>query len=125
MDMAWFPVLHTQRGVWHFTVLYANTTRTHALHHTRDWVWYISLRTTPRRDSARSSRKSMVPSLASVWYAAGRQHAACIMLRQRTPRKMEHQHVCQDTSKSQGEEHHDAGRFVYQVVQLRKAPRVR
>jgi putative hydrolase len=35
---AWLPVLHTQRGVWHFTVLYSNTARAHALHHTHDWV---------------------------------------------------------------------------------------
>jgi len=35
---AWLPVLHTQRGAWHFTALYSNTARAHALGHTRDWV---------------------------------------------------------------------------------------
>ena len=35
---AWLPVLHTQRGTWHYTVLFSNTARAHALHRTRDWV---------------------------------------------------------------------------------------
>lgn len=35
---AWLPVLHTQRGAWHFTALYSNTARAHTLGHTRDWV---------------------------------------------------------------------------------------
>ncbi|MEJ2509930.1 MAG: helix-hairpin-helix domain-containing protein [Gammaproteobacteria bacterium] len=32
------PVLHTQRGRWHFTALYSNTARAHDLGRTRDWV---------------------------------------------------------------------------------------
>jgi hypothetical protein len=35
---AWLPVLHTERGDWHFTALYSNTGRAHQLHRTRDWV---------------------------------------------------------------------------------------
>jgi hypothetical protein len=35
---AWLPVLHAQRGEWHFTVLYSNTARAHELGRTRDWV---------------------------------------------------------------------------------------
>lgn len=35
---AWLPVLHTQRGDWHFTALYSNTARAHELGRTRDWV---------------------------------------------------------------------------------------
>ncbi len=35
---AWLPVLHTQRGGWHFTALYSNTARAHELGRTRDWV---------------------------------------------------------------------------------------
>lgn len=35
---AWLPVLHTQRGEWHFTALYSNTGRAHQLGTTRDWV---------------------------------------------------------------------------------------
>jgi putative hydrolase len=35
---AWLPVLHTQRGDWHFTALYSNTARAHELKRTRDWV---------------------------------------------------------------------------------------
>jgi len=32
------PVLHTERGGWHFTLLYSNTARAHELNRTRDWV---------------------------------------------------------------------------------------
>ncbi len=35
---AWLPILHTQRGRWHFTALYSNTSRAHALGRTHDWV---------------------------------------------------------------------------------------
>jgi len=34
----WLPVLHTERGAWHFTVLFSNTARAHELGRTRDWV---------------------------------------------------------------------------------------
>jgi hypothetical protein len=34
----WLPVLHTDRGGWHFTALYSNTARAHQLGRTRDWV---------------------------------------------------------------------------------------
>jgi hypothetical protein len=34
----WLPILHTQRGDWHFTALYSNTARAHELGRTRDWV---------------------------------------------------------------------------------------
>lgn len=35
---AWLPVLHTDRGDWHFTALYSNTARAHQLGRTGDWV---------------------------------------------------------------------------------------
>jgi putative hydrolase len=35
---AWLPVLHTQRGEWHFTLLFSNTARAHELGRTDDWV---------------------------------------------------------------------------------------
>jgi len=35
---AWLPILHTERGEWHFTALYSNTARAHQLGRTRDWV---------------------------------------------------------------------------------------
>ena len=35
---AWLPVLHTQRGPWHYTALFSNTARAHQLDKTRDWV---------------------------------------------------------------------------------------
>jgi DNA polymerase (family 10) len=34
----WLPVLHTRRGDWHFTALFSNTARAHALEKTDDWV---------------------------------------------------------------------------------------
>lgn len=35
---AWLPILHTERGDWHFTALYSNTARAHRLQRNRDWV---------------------------------------------------------------------------------------
>lgn len=35
---AWLPVLHTQRGNWHFTALFSNTARAHELGKVQDWV---------------------------------------------------------------------------------------
>lgn len=35
---AWLPILHTQRGDWHFTAMFSNTARAHEFGHTRDWV---------------------------------------------------------------------------------------
>jgi len=35
---AWLPVLHTERGDWHFTLMYSNTARAHELNRIRDWV---------------------------------------------------------------------------------------
>jgi hypothetical protein len=34
----WLPILHTERGPWHFTALYSNTARAHQLGRTDDWV---------------------------------------------------------------------------------------
>ena len=35
---AWLPILHTQRGKWHFTALFSNTARAHELGKVDDWV---------------------------------------------------------------------------------------
>jgi hypothetical protein len=35
---AWLPILHTQRGAWHFTALFSNTALAHQLGRTDDWV---------------------------------------------------------------------------------------
>ena len=35
---AWLPILHTERGRWHFTVLFSNTALAHELGRTGDWV---------------------------------------------------------------------------------------
>ena len=37
-DKPWLPILHAQRGDWHFTALFSNTPRAHELGRTRDWV---------------------------------------------------------------------------------------
>ena len=34
----WLPVLHAQRGPWHFTALFSNTALAHRLGRVRDWV---------------------------------------------------------------------------------------
>ncbi len=34
----WLPILHSERGGWHFTVLFSNTERAHRLGRTDDWV---------------------------------------------------------------------------------------
>lgn len=34
----WLPVMHAQRGAWHYTVLFSNTARAHELQRTHDWV---------------------------------------------------------------------------------------
>lgn len=35
---AWLPIMHTQRDIWHFTVLFSNTARAHELGRVFDWV---------------------------------------------------------------------------------------
>jgi putative hydrolase len=37
-EVAWLPILHTNREQWHFTVLFSNTARAHELGRTDDWV---------------------------------------------------------------------------------------
>ena len=36
--VAWLPIMHAQRGDWHFTALFSNTARAHQFGRTRDWV---------------------------------------------------------------------------------------
>ncbi len=36
--LEWLPILHTDRGKWHFTALFSNTARAHELGRTDDWV---------------------------------------------------------------------------------------
>jgi len=36
--VAWLPILHTERGDRHYTVLYSNTERAHRAGKTKDWV---------------------------------------------------------------------------------------
>lgn len=35
---AWLPILHTQRGRRHYSVLFSNTARAHEMKRTKDWV---------------------------------------------------------------------------------------
>ena len=35
---AWLPIMHTTRGTWHFTALFSNSARAHALGKVSDWV---------------------------------------------------------------------------------------
>ena len=35
---SWLPILHSNRGGWHFTALFSNTARAHELGRTGDWV---------------------------------------------------------------------------------------
>ncbi len=35
---AWLPILHAEKGGWHFTALFSNTARAHDLRRTGDWV---------------------------------------------------------------------------------------
>lgn len=35
---AWLPILHTERGDWHFTAMFSNTARAHEFGHTHDWL---------------------------------------------------------------------------------------
>ncbi len=35
---AWLPILHTERGEWHYTALFSNTEHAHAMGTTHDWV---------------------------------------------------------------------------------------
>lgn len=37
-QMAWLPILHTERGGHHYTALFSNTARAHRLGKTHDWV---------------------------------------------------------------------------------------
>ncbi|HEY9040160.1 MAG TPA: helix-hairpin-helix domain-containing protein [Roseovarius sp.] len=37
-NKAWLPILHTERGGWHFTAMFSNTPRAHRLRRTDDWV---------------------------------------------------------------------------------------
>jgi putative hydrolase len=52
---AWLPILHTERGEWHFTAIYSNTARAHELGRTRDWVVVYF-----HRDSAAEGQRTIV-----------------------------------------------------------------
>jgi putative hydrolase len=49
----WLPILHTERGDWHFTALFSNTARAHELGRTRDWV-VVYFRTDHRGEGQRT-----------------------------------------------------------------------
>src|SRR5690242_14022741 len=49
----WLPILHTERGDWHFTAMFSNTARAHELGRTRDWV-VLYFRTDHRGEGQRT-----------------------------------------------------------------------
>jgi putative hydrolase len=56
---AWLPVMHAQRGGWHYTALFSNTARAHELGRTHDWVviYYYD-------DDHREARSTVVTEIA-------------------------------------------------------------
>jgi hypothetical protein len=37
-QIAWLPILHDSRGIWHYTALFSNTPLAHQMNKTHDWV---------------------------------------------------------------------------------------
>jgi hypothetical protein len=72
---AWLPVLHAERGPWHFTALYSNTARAHELGRTHDWVGTTSCTMAARRGSARSSLVARADHEVGESYAGARPSA--------------------------------------------------
>ncbi len=56
---AWLPVLHTERGSWHFTAFYSNTALAHRLGRTGDWVIVYF-----HRDTRPEGRRTIVTETA-------------------------------------------------------------
>jgi hypothetical protein len=52
---AWLPILHTERGNWHFTSLFSNTARAHELGKVEDWVVLYF-----HSDSGREAQRTIV-----------------------------------------------------------------
>jgi hypothetical protein len=52
---AWLPILHSQRGDWHFTALFSNTARAHELGKVQDWVVLYF-----HSDSGREAQRTIV-----------------------------------------------------------------
>jgi DNA polymerase (family X) len=72
---AWLPVLHTERGPWHFTALFSNTARAHQLGRTDDWV-VVFFHDDDHREAQRTVVTETHGSLAGVRVVRG-EEAAC------------------------------------------------
>jgi Holliday junction resolvasome RuvABC DNA-binding subunit len=60
-NVAWLPILETERTPWHFTALYSNTALAHRLGRTNDWV-VISF----RGDSLSEGQRTIVTETRGV-----------------------------------------------------------
>jgi putative hydrolase len=72
---AWLPILHTQRDSWHFTVMYSNTARAHALGRTHDWVVGYFSRDDDHREGQRTIVTEVHGELAGQRVVRGREGA--------------------------------------------------
>jgi DNA polymerase (family 10) len=84
---AWLPVLHTQRGERHYTVLFSNTARAHELDATRDWV--VIYRDDAGGDGQWTVITAHLGSLAGQRIVRGRERE-CRALRGRPARPLPH-----------------------------------
>jgi len=76
---AWLPILHTQRGDWHFTALFSNTARAHELGKTDDWV-VLYFHTDHGPEAQRTVVTETTGALAGARVVRGRE-AECARLR--------------------------------------------
>ena len=72
---AWLPILHTERGDWHFTALFSNTARAHEFGRSRDWVVIYF-----HQDSGPEGQRTVVtetggPPLEAAWSGAAKRNA--------------------------------------------------
>jgi putative hydrolase len=87
----WLPVLHTERGAWHFTALFSNTARAHELGRTRDWV-VVYFRTDHEAEGQRTIVTETQGPLAGRRVVRGREsdcetyHAGPAQMELRLPR---------------------------------------
>jgi putative hydrolase len=81
---AWLPILHAQRGDWHFTALFSNTARAHDLGKTDDWV-VLYFHTDHGAEAQRTVVTESTGSLAGRRVVRGRE-AECAKLYRRPGR---------------------------------------
>lgn len=80
-DAAWLPILHTQRGDWHFTAVFSNTARAHELSRVGDWV-VIYFHTDDQPEAQRTVVTETHGALTGRRVVRGREAACRAHLRQ-------------------------------------------